>query len=584
MSNKWRKKPEKKRPVRGRKAASPKPDVKCVSSSELKEIVKKAGTEAITEGEQENLDAAIETLAWVTSELDNKTLTLRRLRSLFGMNTSEKTDKVFPDDASKDKDPDKAEPAEDSTGPSTEPSTEPKSDGEDPDVGPGPKPKPKGHGRNGAADYTDAENVDVPHESLRPGDPCPECKGGKVYERKDRPRLVIRVRGQAPLHATVYRLQSLRCHLCGKIFTAKPPDGVGDAKYDASAASMIALLKYGNGLPFNRLQGLQRNLGIPLPATTQWGIVEEAAAKLTPIHEELIRQAAQGEIIHNDDTSMRVLSHMKAIEDERRASEELGERHRGRVGIFCSGLVSVGDHRIFLFFTGRKHAGENLGEVLKARAQELSAPILMCDGLSRNEPADAATVVANCLAHARRKFVDAKESFPVEVRHVLEQLGLVYRTDAEAKEEDLSDQERLLLHQRRSRKVMDDLRKWMHALTDERKVEENSSLGQAIAYMERRWDKLTRFLVEPGAPLDNNVCERALKKVILHRKNALFYKTENGARVGDLFMTLIYTAEIAKANPFDYLAQLLRHPEAIARDPANWMPWSYRDSATSPTT
>ena len=102
------------------------------------------------------------------------------------------------------------------------------------------------------------------------------------------------------MQAKVYELQRLRCHLCGKIFTAQAPAGMGSAKYDATSASMIALLKYGSGLPFNRLQRLQGNLGLPLPASTQWDIVHAAASLIAPAYEELIRQAAQGEVIYND--------------------------------------------------------------------------------------------------------------------------------------------------------------------------------------------------------------------------------------------------------------------------------------------
>ena len=110
----------------------------------------------------------------------------------------------------------------------------------------------------------------------------------------------------------------------------------------------------------------------------------------------------------------------------------------------------------------------------------------------------------------------------------------------------------------------------------DKKIEPNSSLGGAISYMLSRWDKLTLFLRQPGAPLDNNICERALKKTILHRKNALFYKTENGAEVGDIFMSLIYTAELSGVNPFDYLTALLKHPEELRRKPEEWMPWTYQ--------
>src|SRR5262245_56961193 len=109
----------------------------------------------------------------------------------------------------------------------------------------------------------------------------------------------------------------------------------------------------------------------------------------------------------------------------------------------------------------------------------------------------------------------------------------------------------------------------------------NSALGGAIGYMLKHWEKLTLFLRQAGAPLDNNLCERALKKAILHRKNALFYKTENGARVGDLFMSLIYTCQLNQANPFDYLTQLQRHTDQLVAGPQFWMPWNYREALTN---
>src|SRR5204863_8127874 len=152
----------------------------------------------------------------------------------------------------------------------------------------------KGHGRNGAEAYRGAERIDVAHPSLRAGDACPACGEGAVYEKA--PGVLVRITGQPPLAATVYQLQRLRCHLCGQVFTADAPAEAGQTKYDATAGSMIGLLKYGSGLPFNRLEGLQGYLEIPLPASTQWDIVQAVATNLAPAFEELIRQAAQGDV------------------------------------------------------------------------------------------------------------------------------------------------------------------------------------------------------------------------------------------------------------------------------------------------
>jgi len=125
--------------------------------------------------------------------------------------------------------------------------------------------------------------------------------------------------------------------------------------------------------------------------------------------------------------------------------------------------------------------------------------------------------------------------------------------------------------------VMDALQVWLKAQFEEKKVEPNSGLGEAISYLLKHWERLTLFMRQAGAPLDNNIAERGLKKAILHRKNSLFYKTQNGARVGDLFMSLIHTCELCGANPFDYLTALQRHAVELARNPPAWMPWNYSE-------
>ena len=439
--------------------------------------------------------------------------------------------------------------------------------GEQPDPN---EPPPPGHGRNGAGAFSGAHRVEIKHQTLAHGDRCPECRQGNVYAQKE-PKVLVRVTGQAPLAATIYSLERLRCGACGQVFTAQEPEGVGKDKYDESAAAMIAQLKYGSGTPFHRLEQLEQQLGIPLPAATQWETVEQAAHLIKPARDELIRQAAQGEVVHNDDTSMRVLRLKRDPKDE-------------RTGVFTSGVVSIsGGHRIALFFTGSQHAGENLADVLQQRSRELPSPVQMCDALSRNVPRlDTGTeiLLANCLAHGRRQFVDVAENFPRECRYVLEVLGLVYGHDAEARDHGLTPDQRLQLHQERSAPVMDALHAWLEVQLAERRTEPNSGLGKAISYLLRHWLPLTLFLRQAGAPLDNNIVERALKRAVLHRKNALYYRSLNGAQVGDLFMTLIHTCQLCGANSFDYLVELQRNARELAAYPAEWMPWNYRDTLT----
>ena len=166
--------------------------------------------------------------------------------------------------------------------------------------------------------------------------------------------------------------------------------------------------------------------------------------------------------------------------------------------------------------------------------------------------------------------------FPVECDYLLETLGAVYKHDADAKA--MSPLERLKYHQEHSGPVMEGLDKWLKAQFEEKRVEPNSGLGDAVAYMTKHWQALTLFLRVPGAPLDNTAAERGLKRAIMHRKNSMFYKTQEGARVGDLYMSLIHSAELNGANPFDYLVELQRNHVLVEENPEEWLPWNYRET------
>jgi len=546
------------------------PEILDVDEAQLQEVLRRVD-EHLDAKDAELIRALFRSYVYVSGLVEDKNTSIRRLRQLFFGARTEKTQAVVgggngPSQAAAVKDT----PAEaaSAAGPSaTDASNEA-----------APERVCSGHGRNGVEAYQGAERIDVAHPELKPGDPCPACGEGVVYEKD--PGVLVRIKGQPPLGAMIYQLQKLRCHLCGQVFTAPAPAAAGEAKYDATAGSMIGLLKYGSGMPFNRLEGLQGHVEIPLPASTQWDIVAATAAVITPAFEELIRQAAQGEVLHNDDTTVKILDLMAQNRSGAlTAAGDDGDAADERTGLFTSGVVALREgRRVALFFSGRRHAGENLAEVLRHRAAELPPPMQMCDALSRNLPGELQTIVGHCLAHARRNFVDVYERFPDPCRHLLEALGVVYRTDATARAQGLSPAERLRLHQKESGPTMEELQRWLKRQLDDRLAEPNSALGGAIRYMLKHWEKLTLFLRREGAPLDNNLCERALKKAILHRKNALFYRTANGARVGDLFMSLIYTCELNDVNPFAYLTELQVHAGELAIHPERWLPWNYQEA------
>ena len=436
--------------------------------------------------------------------------------------------------------------------------------------------------------FTGAEQQLIAHPDLKAKDVCPECLKGRVYEQV-RSGVFIGFTGMPAITAKVFRPQKLRCNLCGQIYTAELPVSVkdqaaqarGSRYFNPSAKSMMAILRYGCGMPLNRLSRLQASLGIPVAVSTLWDKIKETAAEISGVLYAMRQLAAQGDLICHDDTGIKILKVMQQIAEEKEHALEAGKnkgKDRVRTGLYTTGIIAKHQsHRIALFFTGRKHAGENLSELLAEREPSRSPPVTMSDAKSGNVPDNVKTVVSFCNAHARRKFVDVAEDFPDECLHVIVAIfGKIYQHDAEAKKKNLDKSERLRYHQKKSGPIMDAFYDWMNDQFKQKRVEPNSSLGKAIRYVQQHWKPLTRFLEVEGVPLDNNLCERALKTAIVHRKNSLFYKTPEGARVGDLFMSLIHTCQLAGENPYHYLTQLQIHSAAVGQDPQRWLPWNYR--------
>lgn len=332
-----------------------------LSPEQLDALLKRVEGGKLQDGDYEIIKGMAETLSFLSQALDNKNTTIKRLlRLIFGEQT-EKTAKVLQRNRAGGKKSGKKK-----------------------------EKKRKGHGKNGAAAYRGAEKIKVAHESLNPKDRCPDCKKGKLYEISD-PGVIVLVTGNAPCSAKVYELQKLRCNLCQQIFTAAAPDDIGDEKDDAASGAMIALLKYGSGLPLNRLDQLQTTLGVPLPSSTHWEIVESFADKIYPVYPALIRYAAQGDVVYNDDTAMKVWELMKQSDEDR----------RGRKGMYTSGILStVDDRKIAVFITGRHHAGENLASVLAKISAALPPPVQIPIGVIKMIGHHLAEFVLNYITRA----------------------------------------------------------------------------------------------------------------------------------------------------------------------------------------
>jgi len=298
----------------------------------------------------------------------------------------------------------------------------------------------------------------------------------------------------------------------------------------------------------------------------------------------LERLAAQGELIYQDDTSVRILSLIGENLKARAEAEALGlSRSKERTGMYTTALVvQVGERTICLYYSGRAHAGENLQALLEQRQANLDKPLVMSDALSHNEADETTLIRCHCLAHGRRQFSDLEDVFPQECQVVLEALTQVFDHDEHARNAQLSAEARLAYHQAYSGPIMDALKQGLDQQRAERLVEPNSSLGKAIAYMQTHWETLTRFLQIAGAPLDNNLVERALKLFIRQRKNSLFYKTEYSAYIASVLTSLIATCLHAGVNALEYLVALQEHRTEVFAAPEAWLPWTYQASLAPP--
>lgn len=551
------------------------PEIVDKDESEIKRIIEVIKASTLPEEIKSFVIKCIELALWLPLYLQNKAISLHRLRVMVfgkgygGKNNQNKTNtQDEPNKSSSDTDSDSSVASADVAA-TTEQSLGQIEQNQQTTM-PNVTPEKSGHGRMPSSVYNECDVVDVELLlSLTAGDDCPELCGGTLrrYKPTAGAGIIIRIKGQNFARIYRYNVHKLRCDLCNIIIKADIPPDVGKEKYDASFKAMLAIMKYYVAIPFYRQENLQRMLKFPLSDSTQWHLIEILAGYCYAVFNQLKRYAANGKVVQHDDTTLKILEIIKQI--------KAGNNDRGtRVGMYTTGIIAAyEEYKIALFINGIQHSGENIDDILDLRALDKDPIIQMCDALSANNPKKNKTTVANCLSHGYRKFYDVKDFFAPECLFIMEKLSLVFGNDADSRA--MNDQLRLEYHQQHSKPIMDELHKYMTNLMDKCKVEPNSELGKAIKYMLKHWSKLTRFLTVAGAPIDNNIVERALKIAIRNRKAAMFYRTVYSAGIGGMLTSLIYTCDLAKQNPHDYLIALQVHQDKVVSNPEQWMPWNY---------
>jgi transposase len=534
-----------------------KEEIPRTSPAEIENLIEQIRGTNLEPGTKAKIERLLRTVLMLVELLQRRNTSIRKLREMIFGKRTERQRPRKPEAPGK---PGEAEKAEDASPHSAEDQA---GDAERSESESENKPRGKGHGHRAASEYTGATVVSCRNEGVRPGDSCPDpCCGGRVYDLND-PTALIQFTGQPLITATKYEREVLRCAKCQERYEAPLPPGVTEDRYDATCDATIALMRYGGGLPWHRQAGLQAMGGVPLAESTMWERCEATADAALGAWLQLMRLAANGEVMHIDDTRVRILS---GVEEDK--------EKKGRATQTSGIVVKAGERRIALYLSGRNHAGENLAQVLTRRSRELGRPIQMSDALAANTSKANDVTIAYCLVHARRTIFELKDHYPAECEVVLKAVSQVYQHEAETVA--MSAEQRLTYHQEKSGPVMRDLKAWIEAQFDQRLVEPNSNLGKALQYWRTHWWELTQWLREPMAPLDNNPAEQSLKQFILMRKNSLFFKTEHGAAVGDILASLIQTCRLNGVNAWDYLVTLVRHKADARRNPYRYLPWNYK--------
>lgn len=536
-----------------------------LTEKEADQLLERLKASNLSNDDQKLMAGVLNFCLWLQVKLSNAAITIRKLSKIFGVSSEKRSNDKGPPQTNNNPSNtlNQEQLLEKNSETSDQEEAEEKGQGN-------AKKKGKNKGLIPASAYTGATKLEIKHPFLSTGDPCPlEGCTGRLYKTK--PGNIIRIVGGKMAEAKNYILENLRCNLCGKIFRAELPKEAGETKYDARFKANLMVHKYYLGLPFHRMEKMQSYLGVPLPDSTQWYLTDQVANSVYPEFCYMEYSAAQGKTMFGDDTRTKILSVINKV----KLNPDLE-----RVGTFITAIIStVDDHKIYLFYPGKKHAGENVAALLKKRNKELEQVLYMCDALSRNTSTiseEFKAIIINCLAHGRRNFIDVEPNFPEECDFVIKNLALVYKHDQEAKEQKLSAEQRLVYHQKNSGPVMEQLQTWCKEQL--KIIEPNNGLAKAIHYMLRHWFKLTRFLEVPGAALDNNCCEEILKIPIRVRKGAPFFATEHGAFVAGMMTSLIVTAARNGANPVEYMAALQVYKEYVRQTPKNWLPWNYQDA------
>ena len=448
----------------------------------------------------------------------------------------------------------------------------------------GDKPKPPGHGRNGAAAYTNATHFTHP---LADGAIGSRCTCGKGCMHAYRETITIRIVGQPTFGAEAHHYQQARCKICGRVVIATGPEyvqeGIGKAVvYAYSACAMLIVKHYFGGEPFKRIESSHESWGIPLADANQWDVVKASDGQLRPLYDATERVGMQKATNAGiDDTGGVVISIQRQIKEEVAAAKRLGNSESDvRTGINATGLrLETPDGVVVLFATGLHHAGEVFNRLMKYRDADAPKLVKTSDAANKNFDHGYADKVieAICHAHCYLAWLAVKGKHPAQYAVAGEIYKKIFDNDDIAKARGMTPEERMAYHAVHSQPLLEKLKAMCLKLIADKLVEPNGALWEPVSFVINQWPRLTKFYEEPGVPLHTNLIEQILITVTRYLGVSFNYQTENGSGVGDRMMSLIVSAKANGVEPVAYLEHCLRNHEDLAKRPEYYLPWVYRD-------
>ena len=557
-----------------------------LTSQQVEELQERLRKNELTKDDINLLQGVLNFTFWVQERLSRAKLTIKRLRKLFGFkNESGKKSKKNDNKAGESStvEPDEHASTEDGEAGVSEVSSPQENSQHTENLHHLPRwDDGKNHGRLSAKDYDGCKDIKIDFtDGLLLAGKCPDC--ANLYNTDaqisiEDPTVIVLLEGKPLIWGKRYHLQKGRCGVCNKYFTAPlPKDLEEEPKYSPSAKSNIAITHYYAGLPFKRIEMLQAASRVPLPDATQFDLMHELhQSSIKPIAEVLRQHGANGETLYFDDTITRILNQIK--------QNKVAPLKKDKKAVHGTAIVSLYEgHRIYLFDTNTNVAKHAVVSLLTDRTTDKPFTT-MSDASAHNFPIlddnlAARWIIGLCLSHGRRRFFELLgDQHDDDIQFVLKCIAKVYEHERYCKQQLYDPEQRLRYHQQYSGPLIEALRIWLNNLLFYRLVEPNSPLGEAIDYMLKRWFWLTQFLRVAGAPLDNNLCEQAIKVLIRYRKNSLFYRTFYGASVGDAMMSVMHTAVHAGANLFHYLNSLQEYVHYVQDTPEQWLPWNYEQT------